>query len=273
MEAKTEYEMALQNEQVQKIALTWNRLGFCYTNLKLYDQAITNYKKALDNNPAPQLGTVIYLRMAKAYGSLKDTKNSLENLSKAIEKGYSNTQDMDTAVEYTTARKDKRFKELKMVAAENAYPCKKDPRSRNFDFWVGDWDVYTTGTTKLIGRSLIEKASGECMILENWTSVGLTYEGKSINYVDPASGKWEQDWVGSDGTGQHVSKFYNGEYKDSAMRFSFERTLPNGIRLIGKFIFFNQGADQVRQFNEVSQDGGKTWVPQYDYTYIRRKKK
>jgi len=40
-------------------------------------------------------------------------------------------------------------------------------------------------------------------------------------------------------------------------------------KIIGRFIFYNEGPNQVRQFNEQSSDGGKTWTTSYDLTYKR----
>jgi hypothetical protein len=87
--------------------------------------------------------------------------------------------------------------------------------------------------------------------------------------VDPVSNKWKQSWAGSYVNGRQ--EFTNGEYKDSAMRFVFEMTGPQGNKIIGRFIFYNQGPNQVRQFNETSGDGGKTWATTYDFTYVRKK--
>src|SRR5690242_596509 len=64
---------------------------------------------------------------------------------------------------------------------KTAFPCKEDPTRRQFDFWVGEWDVYNK-VGKLVGHSLVQNVSGECMILENWTSTSGNYEGKSINF-------------------------------------------------------------------------------------------
>lgn len=153
-------------------------------------------------------------------------------------------------------------------ALANAYPCMNDAHAREFDFWVGEWNVYQTGTTTLVGHSKIEKASGGCMILENWTAVGIPNNGKSMNFVDPVTNKWEQVWVGSGGRGQNVGRFTMGEYKDGAMRFSFTLTRQS-VKLIGRFIFYNQGPNQVRQFQETSADEGKTWTTAYDLTYKR----
>jgi len=121
----------------------------------------------------------------------------------------------------------------------------------------------------LAGHSIIQRVSGGCMILENWTSANTPYAGKSMNFVDAATHKWQQVWVGSEGSGQHV--FVNGEYRDGAMRFDFEQANPQGKKQIGRFIFYNQGPNQVRQFNETSDDNGTTWTTVYDFTYKRKK--
>ena len=109
--------------------------------------------------------------------------------------------------------------------------------------------------------------SGGCALLENWEGQNST--GKSIKFIDPETNKWKQSWAGSYANG--VQEFINGVYKDSAMRFEYETKNAQGKKLIGRFIFYNEGADQVRQFNEISADDGKTWMTNYDFTYIRKK--
>jgi hypothetical protein len=51
-------------------------------------------------------------------------------------------------------------------AIEKAFPCLKNAQARQFDFWLGEWDVYNRGTTALVGKSKIESASGGCMVLK-----------------------------------------------------------------------------------------------------------
>lgn len=152
-------------------------------------------------------------------------------------------------------------------ANATALPCMSIAQAREFDFWIGEWDVYVTGTKNLAGHSLIQIASGGCMILENWTSKGPG-SGKSMNFVDPFSGKWKQVWVGS--SGLNVSEFLNGEYKENAMRFEFETKDRQGTPQLVKFHFYNQSPDQVRQLHQTSADGGKTWTTTYDFTYLRK---
>jgi hypothetical protein len=155
----------------------------------------------------------------------------------------------------------------------NPFPCMNEKKLREFDFWVGEWDVYKNGTNALVGESKIEIASGGCMVLENWTAKGsVPSNGKSMNYVNSSTGKWEQLWIGSGGINiNNPQKFVNGEYTENAMRFTFEQLSPKNEKQIGRFIFFNLGPNEVRQFNEVSNDNGKTWTTVYDFLYKRKK--
>jgi len=63
-------------------------------------------------------------------------------------------------------------------------PCTSDPVYRQFDFWIGDWEVYARNDKKA-GDSKIELILDSCIILENWKSAssrnGLYYSGKSFN--------------------------------------------------------------------------------------------
>ena len=144
-----------------------------------------------------------------------------------------------------------------------------DAKAREFDFWIGEWDAYVTGTENLAGYSRIEMASGGCMILENWTSKAGPFEGKSMNFVDPETKKWKQIWVGS-GKSPNATKFLNGEYRDNAMRFDFDSIDPAGKKQLVQFHFYNESPNQVRQVHKTSADG-VTWTTTYDFTYKRKK--
>jgi hypothetical protein len=154
------------------------------------------------------------------------------------------------------------------LSAQQAVSCMDIPQARQFDFWIGDWEAFVTGSDKLAGYSKIEMASGGCMILENWTSVGQPYSGKSMNFVDPSTMKWKQVWVGSNGL--NVSEFLNGVYTDAAMRFEFEEKTPTGQMQKVKFHFYHVNANEVRQLHQTSPDGS-IWTTTYDFTYRRKK--
>jgi hypothetical protein len=265
--AAAAYELVVKNGVVAP--LTWNRLGFSYHNLSDYNKALENYEKALAAKPATPLEAIIQSRMARVYAVKNNADQAFIRLDNAIVLGYTNLTELETHKEFENVRTDKRYKEARNRVYTNVYPCMGNAQARQFDFWIGEWDAYVTGTNNLAGHSKIEMASGGCMILENWTSAGAPFSGKSMNFVDPVSGKWKQIWVGSNGI--NASEFLNGEYREDAMRFENETTTAQGVKTLVHFYFFNQNPDQMRQFHETSTDSGKTWVTTYDFTYKRRK--
>ncbi len=264
--AATGYETAFSKGEAPT-ALSVNRLAFSYLNLGRYDLAITDFNLSLKKKPAAYAIPIIESRLARAYAANNEKDKALEQLDSAIAHGYSNIPELDTSKEYDKIRNDIVFKNLRSKANDLLFPCLKNAHAREFDFWIGEWDVYPTRTKTLAGHSLVQMIAGGCALLENWDSPLST--GKSINFIDPNTNKWKQSWSGSYANGNQ--EFVNGEYKDSAMRFEFETKNAQGNKIIGRFIFYNQGPDQVRQFNETSADNGKTWTTSYDFTYIRKK--
>lgn len=261
------YENAFAKGETQT-ALSTNRLGFSYLNLGKYDLAIKNLELSLTKKPLPSGEPIIRSRLARAYAGNNENNKALEQLDSAIAHGYSNIPELDTAKEYNNIREQTEFKNLVLKATDKLYPCLHDPHAREFDFWIGDWDVYPTGASQIVGSSKIEMEAEGCFILENWTAIGFPNTGKSMNFVDPSTNKWKQVWIGSGGA---VTEYVNGVYKDSVMEFESSSTSAKGNTKI-RFRFFNQGSNQVRQFQEYSTDNGKTWNVSYDLTYIRKKK-
>ena len=265
--AKEKYVAALGD--TSKNSAAWGRLGYSNHNLGLYAEAINDYNKALANNPVPPVRNVAFARMARAYSMLNKTDEATNWLMKATTYGWNSLPDLDSIPDFKNLRNSPKFKEIRQQVYETIYPCTKEPHSHDFDYWIGDWDCYATGTQYLVGHSHIESIAGGCAILENWTST-QSQTGKSFNYYDQAAGKWEQDWIGGGGLGGR-QRYYNGEYKNGAMHFTYETTNAKGEKQPGNFIFYNIDKDTVRQYQDISSDGGKTFTVSYDFTYKRKK--
>jgi uncharacterized protein (TIGR02246 family) len=149
-------------------------------------------------------------------------------------------------------------------AQPSAKPCGAKPEYRQFDFWIGEWEVQAGG--KRAGTNNVQLILGDCVIFENWTGAG-GMTGKSFNIYNTAKGKWQQTWVDSSGS---VLELY-GEFKDGAMRLAGERPAPNGGKIIDRLSFFPLEGGRVRQLWESSKDDGKTWGVVFDGLYVRRK--
>lgn len=145
-------------------------------------------------------------------------------------------------------------------------PCAA-PEYRQFDFWVGEWDVYPTGRTNQVARSRIERLYNDCVIRENWMPLQGA-PGGSLNQYDGASRLWRQTWA--DGNGSWVE--FTGGVSDGAMVLTgqWRGAGGPGRDQLTRLIYTRNADGSVRQLGEVSTDDGKSWGPSFDFTYRRR---
>jgi len=110
--------------------------------------------------------------------------------------------------------------------------CMDEPEFRQFDFWVGEWDVHNNANGNLAGRNRIESRENGCVLVENWTSSsGGT--GMSMNYYDSVTEKWRQVWIASNysidvegGLNQEGAMLLEGQLHNyqSGLSFDFRGT-------------------------------------------------
>jgi hypothetical protein len=146
-----------------------------------------------------------------------------------------------------------------------ASPCETG-RYREFDFWVGEWDV-RDAEGKTAGVNTISREENGCVLVESWRSAaGGT--GQSYNYYDPAAGRWKQLWVGL-GILLHME----GGLVDGSMRLEGPLQYLGQDRTTTLRGTWTKLADgRVRQHFEESSDGGKSWTTWFDGYYTRRQK-
>jgi len=267
--ASTVYQQLLTNTQLQ--LLVNGRLGLCYYHLGNYGKALYHYNQALGCKNSAPVANVIYARMARVYAKQGKSNMSLTLLDSAVTKGYSNSIELDSLDEYKDLHSNGLFKNIVAKAYKNAYPCSTDPQSRLYDFWLGNWIVYNTGSNAIIGYSYNEKQSGECMILESWVSYPNQYSGVAMNFFDPEKGKWEKVWVGSEGGPGVVHHYVAGDVTDNAMRFVYELKDEKGEMQPGRYTIYNLADGKARLVKELSPDKGKTFDVLMDLTYVRTK--
>lgn len=238
----------------------WYLLGMSLHSLGKYEQAIGAFEKNVDIAKNP---TSMY-NIACGYSRLKQADKAFEWLEKAIGAGAAPFVNLSTDADLENVRSDARFKKMTDLAERKKKPCMFVPEARQFDFWLGNWDVFNPAGQKA-GTNTIQMFAGGCGVLENWTNAGGA-DGKSINYYDASTGKWYQHWIGTDGTALR----YSGNFKDAAMRFDGE-TIANGKKTLSRLTFSKLDENTVRQLAETSGDDGKTWVVTYDFKYVKRK--
>lgn len=94
---------------------------------------------------------------------------------------------------------------------ETSIPC-SSPEYAQFDFWVGNWDVYDAND-KLIGHNNVVRVPNACAIQENWSSETSKSEGTSYNYYNKTDNSWNQVWIDNSG----FSLELKGHFKNNAM--------------------------------------------------------
>ena len=142
-------------------------------------------------------------------------------------------------------------------------PACQSAEYRQFDFWVGTWDVFLPNGQKA-GENRIEPISAGCALLENWSGRG-GFTGKSLNIYDRDDKRWHQTWVDSSGGLLMIA----GNLVDRRMVLSSQ--LAGAVGDTQQRITWTPNEDgSVRQFWESSADAGKTWTVQFDGKYVRR---
>jgi hypothetical protein len=128
---------------------------------------------------------------------------------------------------------------------------------RQFDFWLGSWEVFTPDGKKA-GDNRIEAIDDGCALLERWRGRG-GFSGTSLNSWDAASGLWRQHWVDNQGGLLRLAGRLDGARmvlqapEHPRQRISWT-PLPDGA---------------VRQLWETSKDDGATWQVAFDGRYVR----
>lgn len=142
---------------------------------------------------------------------------------------------------------------------ERRYDAEMADEEHQFDFWLGDWDVYTANG-ELAGRNTISRAVGETGLREEWRGKsGMV--GTSLNAWDKERGVWHQTWI--DSTGGVL--LLDGRMKDGAM--VLEGKTGDDLQRI-TWSVLDGDRYHVRQHWETSADG-ENWQTLFDGFYAR----
>jgi hypothetical protein len=146
------------------------------------------------------------------------------------------------------------------VRSQNALP----PESHQFDFWLGQWEVFDQQGTPS-GTSHVDSIAEGNGLLENWTDASGT-TGKSLNVFNVQKRCWQQFWVG-DGT--PVLEL-SGSLVGTSMVLSGERTTPAGTKVLDRITWTPNADGSVTQHWVSSLDAGKTWRENFLGIYRRK---
>ncbi|MEC9222556.1 MAG: hypothetical protein VYE56_01565 [Pseudomonadota bacterium] len=135
----------------------------------------------------------------------------------------------------------------------------------DFDFWVGEWEVFDSATGEKLGEDIIQKIESGCLLLEHWKSVsGGT--GTSLNYYNPVTREWRQVWVSE---GRYSIDIVGGIRSGSMV---LEGSIYNFAGAVWDFRgnWTPRPDGSVRQFFEQFNHDSNDWATWFDRRYVRK---
>jgi hypothetical protein len=135
------------------------------------------------------------------------------------------------------------------------------PAYRQFDFWLGDWDVFDTHSQAKVARAHVTRTLDDCVLLEEYRGSD-GHEGQSFSIYDGPRDVWHQTWV----TNRGQLLVIEGNLRAGAMQLSGSERLADGtVRLVRGT--WQPSHDGVREVAVRSTDGGKTWTEWFDLVF------
>jgi len=140
------------------------------------------------------------------------------------------------------------------------------PENRQFDFWLGDWEVRDPAG-KLVGENHITSLHEGCVLFENYRAG--KFSGSSLNVYDTDRKMWHQTWVDSGGSLLVIE----GGFVDGKMILAGETIDPAkpGVKIDNRITWQPLADGRVRQLWETTTDKGKSWTTAFDGYYAKKK--
>jgi Tetratricopeptide repeat len=215
--------------------------------------AAAAYQSVLASEPGNALAQI---RLARSRAANGEADAALAALTGWFESGNGASQVAMHLPEFETLRADPRF----VALVERYKPC-NTPEYRQFDFWVGDWNVESAASLGTASHNRISLINDGCTLREEYdTPQG--YAGTSLNYYDAPRKVWHQTWIDNQGGGLLLEGGLQGQ--DMVLQ-----SAP-GAPQIQRISWTPLADGRVRQHWQSSTDGGRTWTTAFDGYYSRR---
>jgi hypothetical protein len=168
---------------------------------------------------------------------------------------------------------------LQGLAQLNSDPSKTRDGQHDFDFNIGAWNTHIkrlqhplTGSNtwvELNGTVVVQKVWNGRAQLEEIEADGPTghFEGLTLFLYNPQSHQWSQNFASS--TGGTLSVPTVGEFKDGRGQF-FDQEPFNGRTILVRVVWSNINPNSHQFEQSFSDDGGKTWEPNFVATLTRK---
>lgn len=137
------------------------------------------------------------------------------------------------------------------------------PAHRQFDFWLGEWQVRTPDG-KLAGTNRIDREYNGWVLHERY-STARGYSGESLNAYDSARNVWHQTFVDTDG----ALLLLEGGMRDGKMVLEGQTGNAGAPPTRHRITWTPNPDGSVRQLWE-STDAKGEWVVAFDGHYTRK---
>ncbi|MBT8472271.1 MAG: tetratricopeptide repeat protein [Marinicaulis sp.] len=253
--AAAAYEALLSGDREN--ASNWFNMGRAKHQLEDYAGAIDAYRKALaaGYQPAPRANFFL----ARALMSSNEREEALLVLEKIAVSGGPSFRALQAAPEFEPLSDEPRFQAV--IAALT--PCNTE-EYRQFDFWIGEWNVTSAGSPTPTAVNKISRREDGCVVFEEYETVG-GFTGMSINFYDAHTEQWHQTWMSNAGSALYIEGGLND--KGEMVLESDGLSQNEGAPSISRVTWTPNEDGSVRQFWQSSTDGGETWTTAFDGLY------
>lgn len=265
-EAATEYaKAAAANPSDPRL---WYRLGISEHSQQHFAKSEQAFLRASTLSVPPairQLRGLVFYNLAAARARQGKSDAALTALDSAFVNGRFPPATLEKDEDFASLKPDPRFAQRLEAARLNFYPCDTMPRARDMDFWVGEWDVYTTAKQQA-GKSSIQRILSGCVVLENWSGTQGD-NGKSFNWYNTTTKEWQQTWVADQA---YATEYRGGKREGDTMTLLANTVTAAGVPALSRLTLTRLDDNRVRQLFEQSTDSGKTWAITTDLIYVRQ---
>ncbi len=131
------------------------------------------------------------------------------------------------------------------------------PEYRQFDFWIGDWEVFDADSQSNVAHARVDSILDGCVLQEDYQGID-GHKGRSFTIYDASRNIWHQTWVTNRGELLEIE----GKIETGEMVLSGRNR--EGALVRGRW---KPGKGGVREIAAKSRDGGRSWEPWFDLMF------
>jgi tetratricopeptide repeat protein len=234
----------------------WTNLGESLLQQHKAEAAAEAFQHAIRAGFRPVLNQV---NVARAYADTHDRAKVLAILQQVVDSGNGGRLRpiILSSTEFSSMTGDADFQQL----LDKMRPC-TSAEYRQFDFWIGDWDVQVQGQSA--GHNLVTLEQDGCLLVEHWKASTGGQTGSSFNYYDVRDKKWHQLYIDNSGNAGAFPAMDGSLVGGKMVLYTDGKVSP-----VSRWTWYVVAPGKVRQMAEQSADGQKTWNITWDSIYVK----